>query len=56
MRQRKSGLKLLGLVAVAALAVMAFAFSAQAHKFVVGTGAFLLATVGGTQTGDPARC
>jgi hypothetical protein len=50
MRQRKNGLRLLGLLAVAALAVMAFASSAQAHKFLVNK-TFLLATVGGTQEG-----
>jgi hypothetical protein len=45
MRQRKNGLRLLGLLAVAALAVMAFASSAQAHKFLVNK-TFLLASVG----------
>jgi hypothetical protein len=35
MRQRKNGLRLLGLLAVAALAVMAFASSAQAHQILI---------------------
>ena len=51
MSYAKQAARLLGLMAVAALAVMAFASIGQAHKFVVGTGAFLLATAGGTQTG-----